>query len=162
MPTEIPVIFSYFRYITLVLVLTVAGCTGGDPATPSGADSTLLSSSASDTTVRETEMGEATYYADTLDRMRTASGEMLDQNDLVAAHRRYPFGTLLRVTNLENARSVVVRVIDRGPFGAPKKADEKVIDLSRRAADQLDFVAEGRAVVRVEVLDVGPGLDTYR
>ena len=112
------------------------------------------------TEVLETQTGEATFYADVLDRKRTASGERLDQNAMVAAHRAYPFGTLLRVTNLENDRSVQVRVIDRGPFGAPKKAKDKIIDLSRRAATQLGFIDEGRALVRVDVLERGPGVDS--
>lgn len=108
--------------------------------------------------VLESQTGEATYYADILELKLTASGEPLDQNALVAAHRKYPFGTVLRVTNLDNERAVRVRVIDRGPFGKAKKAREKVIDLSRRAAGDLGFLDEGRAVVRVDVLRFGDGL----
>lgn len=140
----------------IVVMLAAAGCAGDGPAPPQMADS--LSSSVADTLVQETEMGEATFYADILDRQRTASGERLDQDAMVAAHRRFPFGTMLRVTNLDNARSVVVRVIDRGPFGAPEQAEKRVIDLSRRAAHQLDFIVEGSTPVRVEVLEIGPGL----
>ena len=108
--------------------------------------------------VLETEEGEASFYADMLELKRTASGEPLDQSKMVAAHRRFPFGTRLRVTNLDNNRSVVVRVIDRGPFGAPKKAEQRVIDLSRRAAEQLGFLEEGHAVVRIDVIEYGDGL----
>ena len=93
-----------------------------------------------------------------LDRARTASGEPMDQEAMVAAHRRYPFGTILRVTNLDNDREVRVRVIDRGPFGAPRAGVERVIDLSRRAADRLGFVDAGSAPVRVEVVEYGAGL----
>lgn len=109
-------------------------------------------------TALESQQGEATYYADVLNLKLTASGEPLDQNKMVAAHRRYPFGTILRVTNLANQRSVKVRVIDRGPFGPAKKAKDKVIDLSRRAAEELGFIAEGRALVQVDVLRMGDGL----
>ena len=105
----------------------------------------------------ETEQGKASFYADMLDLKRTASGEPLDQSKLVAAHRRFPFGTRLRVTNLDNNRSVVVRVIDRGPFGAPKKAEQRVIDLSRRAAERLGFLDEGHAMVRIDVIEYGAG-----
>ena len=70
------------------------------------------------------------------------------------------FGTILRVTNLRNNRSVNVRVVDRGPFAAPRRAQKPVIDLSRRAAEQLDFINAGRAQVRVEVLQWGRGLRT--
>ena len=62
------------------------------------------------------------------------------------------------MTNLDNHRSVVVRVIDRGPFGAPKKAEQRVIDLSRRAAEQLGFLQDGHAVVRIDVIEYGDGL----
>jgi rare lipoprotein A len=102
--------------------------------------------------------GEATFYADRFEGRRTASGIPFRQNQLVAAHRAYPFGTLLRVTNLGNNRTVNVRVVDRGPFGAGTRAERTVIDLSRRAAQQLGYIDAGRARVRVEVLEWGEGL----
>lgn len=104
------------------------------------------------------EEGEATFYADLLDRKRTASGEAMDQNAYVAAHRKYPFGTILRVTNTANDRSVRVRVIDRGPFSAPVRSERRIIDLSRRAAEDLGFLAHGFAQVKVDVLRYGQGL----
>lgn len=106
--------------------------------------------------VLETITGSATYYADSFEGRRTASGIPFRQNQLVAAHRGYPFGTILRVTNTGNSRAVNVRVVDRGPFGA-SAARGTVIDLSRRAAEQLGFVSAGRAQVRVEVLEWGNG-----
>lgn len=108
--------------------------------------------------VLERITGGATYYADTFEGRQTASGIPFRQNQMVAAHRAYPFGTVLRVTNLGNDRSVRVRVVDRGPFGAPRKAQRTVIDLSRRAAEELGYVTAGRAMVRVEVLEWGTGL----
>lgn len=107
--------------------------------------------------VLETVTGEATFYADSFEGRRTASGIPFRQNQLVAAHRGFPFGTILRVTNLRNDRSVNVRVVDRGPFGTAA-ARGGVIDLSRRAANELDFVNAGRAQVRVEVLEWGNGV----
>lgn len=106
--------------------------------------------------VLETRIGEASYYAAKFHKRRTASGEILDLNDLVAAHRTYPFGTRVRVTNLANDRSVVVRIIDRGPFARGRSGD-RIIDLSRRAAEELDFIRQGVTKVRVEVLEFGPG-----
>ena len=103
-----------------------------------------------------TEKGEATYYSDALHGGRTASGALLDQNELVAAHRRYPFGTLLRVTHRANGRSVEVRVIDRGPF-APGKRAPAVVDLSRAAARRIGMLRQGRALVTVDVLEWGDG-----
>ena len=99
--------------------------------------------------------GEATYYADSFEGRRTASGIPFRQNQMVAAHRAYPFGTLLRVTNLRNDRTVQVRVVDRGPWGAKAAARNTIIDLSRRAADQLGYTRAGRTPVKVEVLEWG-------
>lgn len=109
--------------------------------------------------VLETITGQATFYANKFEGRRTASGIPFRQNQLVAAHRAYPFGTILRVTNLRNDRSVNVRVVDRGPFGA-SAARGTVIDLSRRAAEQLNFIDAGRVQVRVEVLEWGRGIGT--
>lgn len=109
--------------------------------------------------VLEEVSGEATFYAQKFEGRRTASGIPFRQNQMVAAHRAYPFGTLLRVTNLRNDRSVNVRVVDRGPFGNRAHARRTVLDLSRRAADRLGYVAQGRAPVRVEVLEWGRGID---
>jgi rare lipoprotein A len=100
--------------------------------------------------------GEATFYADYFEGRRTASGIPFRQNQMVAAHRAYPFGTLLRVTNLSNDRSVNVKVVDRGPFGAA--ARRPVIDLSRRAAQHLGFITAGRTQVRIDVLEWGAGV----
>lgn len=102
--------------------------------------------------------GEATFYADRFEGRRTASGIPFRQNQMVAAHRAFPFGTLLRVTNLRNDRSVTVRVVDRGPFGATAHARNTVLDLSRRAAERLGYIAAGRTPVRVEVLEWGDGV----
>jgi rare lipoprotein A len=93
------------------------------------------------------EVGVASYYADGHHGRRTASGERFDMRALTAAHRTLPFGTRVRVTNLQNGRSVVVRINDRGPF---KK--ERVIDVSYGAARELRLVGPGTARVRVEVL----------
>ena len=71
-------------------------------------------------------------------------------NAMVAAHPTYPFGTIVRVTNLQNGRSVRVRIVDRGPTAGPRAAGV-IIDVSRRAAQALGFIREGRTRVRVEV-----------
>ena len=73
-------------------------------------------------------------------------------NALVAAHPNYPFGTLLRVTNLANGRSVEVRVLDRGPARGPQ-AEGVILDVSQRAAERLGFIRQGRTRVRLEVLE---------
>lgn len=91
--------------------------------------------------------GKASYYASRHHGRRTASGERLNNNALTAAHRELPFGTQVRVTNLSNERSVVVRITDRGPHGRGR-----LIDLSQAAARQLDMLRAGVATVRVESL----------
>ena len=96
--------------------------------------------------------GEATYYADKFEGRRTASGVPFRQAEMYAAHRTLPFGTVVRVTNERNGRSVVVRVVDRGPWGSVAKRRNTIIDLSRSAAERLDYIRAGRAPVRIEVL----------
>src|SRR4051812_41761116 len=92
--------------------------------------------------------GIASYYADAYHGRTTASGETFDMYELTAAHRTLPFGTLVRVTDLDNGRSVTVRINDRGPF-----IDGRVIDLSLAAAEQLDMVEAGIVPVKLEVLE---------
>jgi rare lipoprotein A len=76
------------------------------------------------------------------------SGEKYDKNALTAAHRTLPIGTMVKVTNLKNNKSVVVKINDRGPHGSKAR----IIDLSGRAAQELDMIKDGTAKVRLEVL----------
>ena len=99
-------------------------------------------------------VGVASYYGREFHRKRTASGVAFDMNAMVAAHPTYPFGTIVRVTNLANHRSVRVRILDRGP-AKRAQADGVIIDVSRGAARKLAFVREGRTRVRLEVLKWG-------
>jgi rare lipoprotein A len=91
--------------------------------------------------------GLASYYGGEHHGRRTASGAIFDAGRLTAAHRTLPFGTRVRVTNLDNGRRVVVTVTDRGPFRR-----ERVIDVSRRAAKDLGFLRAGTARVRLEAV----------
>lgn len=93
------------------------------------------------------ESGTASYYGARHHGKRTASGEPFNQHGLTAAHRTLPFGTRVKVTNLKNDRSVVVRINDRGPH-----TRGRLIDLSRAAAQQLDMIRSGTARVRVQSL----------
>ena len=102
--------------------------------------------------ILETRTGLASYYGKEFHGKITASGKPFDMNAMVAAHPRYPFGTRLRVTNLANGRSVVVRVLDRGP-AAPQQKDGVILDVSRGAAERLGFIRQGRTRVRLEVLE---------
>ncbi len=88
--------------------------------------------------------GIASFYTED---QETASGEKFDTNDLTAAHPTLPFGTRLRVTNVETGRSVTVRVNDRGPYVAGR-----VVDVSHSAADALGMVGSGIAKVKLDVV----------
>lgn len=94
--------------------------------------------------------GLATYYHDSLAGNTTANGETYRPEHLTAASRTLPFGTTVRVTRIDNAKSVEVRINDRGPFSH----DERIIDLSRAAAERLDMLRAGVVEVRVQVLHV--------
>ena len=95
------------------------------------------------------QSGKASFYARKFSGHRTASGERLHHDSLTCAHRSYPFGTMLKVYNPANGRSVVVRVTDRGPF-----IRGRIIDLSWRAAKELGIIAQGVAMVTVQKADM--------
>jgi rare lipoprotein A len=97
------------------------------------------------------EVGVASWYGHELAGRRTSSGEIFDPLALTAAHRTLPLSTWVEVTNLQNGRSVVLRVNDRGPFA---ETDERIIDVSYGAARVLGLVGPGTA--RVEVKAVPP------
>lgn len=93
------------------------------------------------------DSGSASFYAAKFDGRRTASGEIFRNSDMTAAHRTLPFGSQVRVTNLANGRSVVVRVNDRGPWHK-----SRVIDVSRAAAEEIGMVRSGTARVTLELI----------
>jgi rare lipoprotein A len=138
------------------LCLIATGCATGRPAGPA----TSLPPSAP---VREaptarppapprpapgTMTGLASWYGQAHHGKKTSSGEVYDRTQLTAAHRTLPMGTRVRVTNVENDRSVVVRINDRGPFKAGR-----IIDLSQAAAREIGALGEGLFSVRLEVLE---------
>jgi len=94
------------------------------------------------------QRGKASYYSKKATGARTSSGERLHHDSLTCAHRTYPFGTKLKVTNPKNGKMVFVRVTDRGPYGRGR-----IIDLSWRAAKELDMLTQGVAMVIVEPMD---------
>lgn len=96
--------------------------------------------------------GTASYYADDFHGKLTSNGETYDMHGITAAHRTFPFGTLVRVTHLESDKQVVVRINDRGPF-----VEGRMIDLSLGAAKEIGLIQKGTARVRLEVLQWGLG-----
>ena len=100
--------------------------------------------------VLESVKGVASYYADEFNGRKTASGEIYNMYDLTAAHGNYPFGTIIRVTNLSNNLSVILKINDRQPG-----YKGRIIDLSLKAAEELDMLQSGLANVKIEVLKWG-------
>jgi len=100
---------------------------------------------------RYDQTGIASWYGKKFHGLRTANGEIYDMHALSAAHKTLPLPTLMRVTNLENGRSITVRVNDRGPF-----VKDRLIDLSYAAATALGYAKQGTAHVRVQSLQISP------
>jgi rare lipoprotein A len=99
------------------------------------------------------EEGLASWYGEPYHGRQTASGSRYDMWEMTAAHRTLPFGTRVRVTNLDNGRSTVVLINDRGPFVAGR-----ILDLSRAAAEALGAVVAGVVPVRLEIVKMGDGM----
>ena len=115
----------------------------------------ITSSSLSAQTAAKSTTGPSTgvgvYYNDKFQGHVLASGEKFDKDALAAAHRTLPFGTMVKVTNLKNNKSVVVRVNDRGPHGSKTR----IIEVTSRAAKELDMIKDGKANVQIEVVESG-------
>jgi peptidoglycan lytic transglycosylase len=98
-----------------------------------------------------TEEGDASWYGIPFNGRRASNGEIYDMYKMTAAHRTYPFDTMVRVTNLSNGKSAVVRITDRGPF-----VENRVIDLSFAAAQEIASIGPGVVRVRLEVISGTP------
>lgn len=96
---------------------------------------------------QSSEEGVANFYSDRFQGKKTASGQVYDKNALTASHKKHPFGTKVKVTNIESGKDVVVTVTDR--MGRKNPA---VIDVTRRAADELGFTKAGKARVKLDVV----------
>ena len=120
---------KYFIYLLTVILLIIVQI----PVYSAGAEETI---------------GYASWYGSGHHGMSTASGEKFDMNNFTAAHRDIDFGTRVKVFNLENGRSTLVRINDRGPF-----VKNRIIDLSHAAASELGFLRKGTCMVKIEVVD---------
>ena len=99
-----------------------------------------------------TQTGVASWYGEPYHGRKAASGEVYDMERLTAAHRAWPFDTWVRVRNLDNGRTVSVRITDRGPF-----IDKRIIDLSRAAAREIHMIGPGTARVKLQVIKAPRG-----
>ena len=114
---------------------------------------------------QQPQIGLASFTGDNFHGRKTQSGEVYDKTQLTAAHLTLPFGTIVRVTNLKNQKNVEVRINDRGPF-----IKGRIIDLSRRAAEEIEIIQDGTAQVKLEVIkeipatvvDTTPKVDTAK
>jgi len=139
--------------VWLVLLLVLSACGGGQQAPYAGVKvgkpyqvyGRWYSPSYEE---KYDETGKASWYGPGFHGGKTASGERFDQNALTAAHRTLPLPSIVRVTNLDNGKSAIIKINDRGPF-----AHDRIIDLSRGAAAALGVIKTGTAKVRVQFLD---------
>lgn len=122
------------RLLLVLLSMVVVGCSSLQPRTP-------------EEWIGYTDTGEASYYANKHQQRKTASGELYRHELKTAAHKELPFGSKVKVTNVNNGKSVVVRVNDRGPF-----VRGRIIDLSKSAFSSIGNTAAGIIDVKIEVI----------
>lgn len=135
-------------FILLILTMIIAACSSSVRYTKSG--ERVKDINRTKESVLEVETGTASFYADEFNGKKTASGEIYDMNELTAAHPSYSFGTMVKVTNLKNGLSVEVRINDRMP-----SFKNRIIDLSLKAAKEIDMIRDGIQEVTIEVLKWG-------
>ena len=144
------------KFVLLILVL-ISVLLYSCASTGNGRNSAQGSQSARDSLRKDRNQatadyiiyGEASYYAEKFHGKATASGEIFDMNALTAAHKTLPFGTVCRITNLENSRQVIIKINDRGPF-----IENRILDLSKGAARKLDAIKSGVIDVKIEILSL--------
>lgn len=137
----------YLRLLPLLFVLLLASCHGSRNAGNTG-----NAGRANKATRGAVQKGLGSYYASKFEGRATASGSIYKPGGMTCAHNTLPFGTLIRVTNTRNGRAVEVTVTDRGPH-----TKGYIVDVSRRAAVQLDIIEAGVVPVEVAVVRSAPG-----
>jgi len=136
------------KALLLLFTALVIGA-GVQTKTINRSELSLLSKSKPNDVLYSTE-GIASYYANAFDGRTTSNGEVFDMEGLTAAHQSFPFNTIARVTDLVSGRSVKVRINDRGPFW-----ENRIIDLSRGAAEEIGILDRGIALVKIDVIKWG-------
>lgn len=141
--------------MAIAMLMASAAC-----SQPASASKSTPSTSAPNKKARKTrcrgvqtvQRGKGVWYGGKFHGRKTASGERFDKNAMTAAHKKLPFGTVVRVTNLRNKRSVKVRITDRGPY-----SKGRIIDVSEAAARKLAMIKSGVVPVKIEVIELPPG-----
>lgn len=134
------------RYLLIGGIFLSAGCAAFWPETEGG-EAMLRQPSINRRGPSFTQQGLASYYARKFHGRKTANGEQFNTHELTAAHRTLAFGTMVQVTNLENGKTIEVRINDRGPYRGGR-----IIDLSEKAAHQIGIMKDGTAKVKLEVM----------
>lgn len=146
---------TFLPYFILFMVAagSLYGCRSDKPAS----DVTIMPENAYevdgriyhrlDSAVGFCEQGVASWYGDPFHKKKTANGEVYDMHAMTAAHKTLPFGTMVKVTNVENNKSTIVRINDRGPF-----CRDRIIDLSFRAAKEIEMIQNGTAAIEIVAL----------
>ena len=147
-----PISGMKFKTAFATLLMTAAFLVTADA--PGAEPGARKPGAAKDNKARTTRTGLASYYGKGVHGRRTASGEVFDKTEMVAAHPSYPAGTRALVTNLKNGLSQEVRIIDRGP-ALEHQRQGVIIDVSEGVANRLEFRKKGKTRVKVEVLEWG-------
>lgn len=138
---------AYFAFLSLVIIPRPVVTTPPDSSRPSSKGVQKLATQAKERDYDRTILGRASWYGLPFHGRLTANGEVYDMHALTAVHRSLPFDTMVKVTNLINGESVVVRINDRGPYVRGRH-----IDMSYAAAKQLNMVGDGVVPVKMEIL----------
>ena len=146
------------RFIVFILILSIMACSsapryaqGSSHSTPSRSSKKIRNGS-KNVKHKKLMIGISSYYAEDFHGKLTANGEVYDMYGLTAAHKTLPLNTIVRVTNLDNEKSLILRINDRGPY-----VKGRILDCSYGAAKKLGFLANGTTQVRVEVIEWGDG-----
>ena len=147
------------RFIVFILILSIMGCSsapryaqGRSHSTPAQSSKKIRNGSSKNVKHKKLMIGISSYYAEDFHGKLTANGEVYDMYGLTAAHKTLPLNTIVRVTNLDNEKSLILRINDRGPY-----VKGRILDCSYGAAKKLGFLANGTTQVRVEVIEWGDG-----
>ena len=130
----------------LLIILSIVSCASSNKKAKS--DGVIIQEQPK--LVGDIQYGVSSYYADKFHGRRTANGEIYDMYGISGAHQTLPLNSVVKVTNLENNKVLVMKVNDRGPF-----IKNRIFDCSYGAAVQLGFISKGTAIVKVEVIEIG-------
>jgi rare lipoprotein A (peptidoglycan hydrolase) len=139
------------RLFSLIILLTLGliSCAGSDKIV----SSEVVMKQKIPNAVGDIQYGVSSYYAEKFHGKRTANGEVYDMYGISGAHQTLPLNSIVKVTNLENNKELVIKVNDRGPF-----TKERIFDCSYGAAVKLGFISKGTAIVKVEIIEIGDNL----